>query len=391
MSARVPDVNGWFEVKRNPISRVGVFPYSGKQLGFTKEPEASKIYKVLRPAEELGAPETLESFKLLPWVDEHAMLGPEAAKVMPSVALPAEQKGVHGVLGQDVEFDGNTLFNNVKVFSDSLARLIDSGKAELSAGYRCKYDFTPGVHPQFGPYDVVQRNIRGNHLASVSQGRMGPQVAVMDSFTFTFDAKEATMADPEKKDGAPEGGGSGSMTLEEVAKVLGEVLPQIAKLNEAVAKLGQPAPTPTPDPVVDAAAGGEATPPAPGAGVDSAVKVAMDGMAKTIGDIQASVAALTKGALTHTAVAADIAARDSLAKRLSDHIGTFEYAAMDSASVAAYGAEKLGLKPAKGSELVAVEAYLHNRPVPGATVRAGSGMDAANGTMPAFLSKHIEG
>ena len=31
-SMRKHDVNGWFEIKDNPISREGVFPYSGSQL-----------------------------------------------------------------------------------------------------------------------------------------------------------------------------------------------------------------------------------------------------------------------------------------------------------------------------------------------------------------------
>ncbi len=32
MSARKPDGNGWVEIKGNPISKVGVFEYSGGQI-----------------------------------------------------------------------------------------------------------------------------------------------------------------------------------------------------------------------------------------------------------------------------------------------------------------------------------------------------------------------
>ena len=35
MSARQTDLNGFIEVKGNPISKVGVFPYLGAQLGKT--------------------------------------------------------------------------------------------------------------------------------------------------------------------------------------------------------------------------------------------------------------------------------------------------------------------------------------------------------------------
>lgn len=398
MTARVPDVNGWIEVKRNPISRVGVFDYSGRQLGMAEEPEASRIYKVLRPAEELGNPETIDSFRLLPWVDEHAMLGPEAQKIMPSVALPAEQKGIGGVIGQDVEFDGQTLFGNIKVFSDSHNRVIQSGKVDLSAGYRCKYDMTPGLHPEFGAYDAVQRNIRGNHLASVKEGRMGPSVAVMDSFTFTFDSKDATMADG--KDAAPDAGGAKEMTLPEVVAMLKQIGPQIAELQAAMA--GKTPAATEPDPVIDTATPAVETPAVPAAtdaaaaaavpaAVDSAVKIAMDSMTKTLAGIQASVAAIAKTS-SPGHIAAAIADRDSLARRLTPHIGTFDHVAMDSASLAAYGAEKLGLKAPKGQEIVAVEAYLYGRPAPGTPVRAGTGMDSANvGALPTFLSNHFQG
>jgi len=49
-SAREVDTNGWFEVKNNPLSKVGVFPYRGIQLPNAPDPNA--IYQVYRPAEE---------------------------------------------------------------------------------------------------------------------------------------------------------------------------------------------------------------------------------------------------------------------------------------------------------------------------------------------------
>lgn len=392
MTQRVPDVNGWFEVKRNPLSKVGVFDYSGRQLGFKTEPEASRIFKVYRPAEELGSTATVESFKLLPWVDEHAMLGPEAQKVMPAIALPAEKKGIQGVVGQDVGFDGDTLYGNIKVFSDGFADLIDKGKVELSAGYRCKYDMTPGVF-NGQAYDAVQRNIRGNHLALVDQGRMGPSVAVMDAFTFTFDAKDATMAE---ETNPPAGGGEApkDMTVAEIAALLKTLAPQVAALQTAMAAMTKPAAT---EPVVDS----PATPAAavtPGATPTAdALPAAMDSLTKSVADIAKSVAGLqatqtaiqTAQAAAPGAAVAELAARDALAKRLSAHVGTFDHAAMDSAAVVKYGVEKLGLKPTAGHELTALEAYMAGAGATGNTVRMGTGMDAAPGARPAFLTKHL--
>lgn len=182
------DTNGWFEVKDNPLSLVGVFPYLGRSIDPEADPD--KLFSVYRPAEELAAAECVESFKLLPWVDDHTMLGSEEEGL-----TPAERKGVQGVIGQDVYFDGadgdGVLKGNIKVFSEAMASLIANGKKELSCGYRCRYEYAPGSF-KGQAYDYVQRDIRGNHLALVDNGRMGPDVAVLDHFTFTIDSKEFT-------------------------------------------------------------------------------------------------------------------------------------------------------------------------------------------------------
>ena len=44
---------------------------------------------------------------------------------------------------------------------------------ELSLGYRCDCEETPGVAPDGQPYDAIQRNIRINHLAVVPLARAG--------------------------------------------------------------------------------------------------------------------------------------------------------------------------------------------------------------------------
>lgn len=393
MSARVADGNGWIEIKRNPISRAGVFDYSGAQLGYKTEPQRSQMFKVLRPPEELNNPATIESFRLLPWINDHTMLGPNAQKAMPAFAVAAEKKGVQGVIGQETGYDTNEdiLYGNIKLFSDSLGQQINGGKVELSAGYGCKYEFTPGVHPVYGAYDVVQRNIRGNHLASVDEGRMGPQVAVMDAFTFTFDSKEAVMADPKETPAADAdaGAGTSSMTLEQCTKLISDLAPQVAKLTEAFASLSAPAAAPA-EVVVDKAAQANAMPAAtgdeataqPGANPQpaalDAMKAGMDAMTLSISKLVQSVADLKAGA--PAAAVAELASRDDLAKRLSNHVGTFDYSAMDSAAVVKYGVDKLKLKPAAGHERTAVEAYLAGAGegiARAATVRMSTGMDSA--------------
>jgi hypothetical protein len=192
LDKREYDSNNWFEVLDNPLSSAGVFPYS--EASVIKGGDPNKKVNVLRPPEELSDPETVKSFRLMPWTDDHpdTLLG-DASQAL----VPAEQKGVHGVIGEQTYYRDGTLYGNIKVFSEQLARKISAGKRELSCGYRC--DFVPqeGVY-EGTPYQYVQKNMRGNHVASVDAGRMGSGVRVLDAaekFTFALDMKEpAAMA-----------------------------------------------------------------------------------------------------------------------------------------------------------------------------------------------------
>lgn len=163
------DHNGYWYIEQNPISRTGVFPYLGKQISDELEPD--KVYQVYRPAEELFSPDAMASFKLMPLVDEHTMLGKDYT--------PAEQKGIEGVLGEKIERSGDMLTADIKIYSENLKDEIRNGKKELSMGYFCDYDLTPGTY-KGQHYDAVQRNLRGNHIALVDKGRMGRDVRVMD-------------------------------------------------------------------------------------------------------------------------------------------------------------------------------------------------------------------
>lgn len=181
--------NGFWRIENNPISQVGVFPYLGKNISDELEP--NKIYFVYRPAEELFAPETLESFNStpLPLVDEHEMLG--------DGATPAENKGIHGVIS-NVRQDGKLLVGDISIYSETMKDEINRGKKDLSMGYYCEYDLEEGEYDG-QHYDAVQRNLRGNHVALVDQGRCGHSVRVYDHFALDADFKEEDH--PRKKDG----------------------------------------------------------------------------------------------------------------------------------------------------------------------------------------------
>ena len=319
-SNRIVDNNGFIEIKANPISKVGIFDYSGMQVGDKENPD--KIYKVYRPAEELGSEETINSFKLIPFVDEHTMLGDNGK--------PAEEKGVHGTTGEDVYLQDGVLYSNLRIFSNALKNLIEAGKQELSCGYSCDYDFTSGDF-NGEHYDVIQRNLRGNHLALVQEGRMGKDVKVLDH-KITFDAKELFMEENEEQEEVAK-----TPTLEELAgniKVLMDFMNKLKPLEEA-----EHGKSLDEDKSEEKAEDEEVVEKKD----DEKKEEKKDGM---------------DAALIRKQVIKEISDRDNLAKRLSPVIGTFDSSSMGLDEVAQYGVKKLGLQAPKGQEIATLNGYL---------------------------------
>lgn len=369
MSQRKVDSNGYWEIEDNPISKAGVFPYLGAQL--PGAPDPTKVYMVLRPPEELGAPETVDSFKLQPWIIHHEMLGPENQGL-----TPPEEKGVHGVIGEKVRFDAetDTLYGNIKGFSEELKAAVANGLKELSSAYFHDLEWKSGSY-KGQRYDAIQRNIRGNHLASVPSGRMGPEVAVMDSLRgyglniFTI-RKEPIMPDNQE------------LTLEKLAEGVTALAERLDRLEGAKASAtdnDEDGDKPAQD---NQGAGqdndGQEGKSGEAAGKDNAGAAQDNGDGedkdKTAAaqDNQGAAAADNAAAKDNAqgeekaqsmdamekALVQRLAGRDQLAQRLVPHVGTFDHALMTAADVAAYGCNKLGLKPPKGQEATALDAYL---------------------------------
>ncbi|NTJ46902.1 DUF2213 domain-containing protein [Agrobacterium rhizogenes] len=379
MDERAIDTNGWAEIKKNPISKAGVFEYRGSQIPGSPNPD--KMYRVLRPEEELNTPEAVDSFKLLPWIDNHVMLGDGDG------LMPAEKKGVQGVIGQDVHFQDDTLYGNLKVFSGALADLIEAGKRELSCGYRCTYDWTPGVW-NGQPYDAVQRNIRGNHIALVKNGRMGPDVAVLDHsdtdrFVFTCDStfEVNNMADEIMKPDAEAGAGNEGASLQDLRDQFAAFLPkldEVLKIAAAVkAALGEEeAAAPDAEGSENEAEDAEGTAAAAEAGAEREENASENAEAK---DDKDKTPAMDEAALAR-AVSIRFAARDKIASRLAKHVGTFDSSAMDAQEVAEYGVRKIGIKGVqKGHEMTALDVYLTSVKAPSERPSTtGTAMDSGN-------------
>lgn len=360
-TARETDHNGYITIRDNPITRAGVFQYKGSQL---PGGDANKIYNVYRPLEELQKDETLKSMQGLPIIDEHEMLGDRYAR-------SPEQRGTHGSTLEAVRLVGNDVLANLRIWSRTLKSLIDAGKKGLSLGYNCMFEKSSGVYEGIA-YDYIQRNIRGNHLALVNQGRSGTAVLdqhdALDHFDLAIDTKEFdNMADADNKDDkdkktetAKDGDGEKKeMTLSEVSAVLSEIMPIIAKMNETLtASKADPE-----DGVMDAdtkeKSGDQAKDKDDMKACDKDEKddkkEAMDA-ADVERLVEQRIRAHNKGGMK--AIMNQVSARDALVKEVTPLTGTFDASAMDADDVAVYAAEKLGIKVTKGQELAALNGYL---------------------------------
>lgn len=403
------DSNGWFEVKNNPLSKEGVFFYRGNQIVLPDGSRASNtddLIPVYRPAEELSDPEAVNSFKLVPWVDDHTMLGNEEIGL-----TPAERKGVNGVIGEDVYFRDGTLYGNIKVFSESFARKIENGKKELSLGYRCSYERSPGEW-NGQKYEYIQRNLRGNHLALVDKGRMGAEVRVMDSldagisydnFTFTCDSlmEKNEMNLEELLKQAVEKFGDSATALAEIKKLLEQQEDNGGESNAPPAnddaEQGNEGGNPDLKPADNNATDdedkldkilsicenlAERVAALEGKGTDNAENQKENATSTDNNDeAQKEQGQAMDMAEVTRQVSERLSARDAMYRKVSPFVGAFDVSAMDSEdAVAAYACKKLNLKTGKGFEKATISGYLANREPVSKQRTVAAGMDSKDYT-----------
>ncbi|MDE9437375.1 DUF2213 domain-containing protein [Xenorhabdus bovienii] len=410
MSKRTYDLNGWLEVKDNPISKVGVFDYMGSEIG---APNPDQLYRVYRPAEELESQATIESFKLKPFIDEHEMLGKDGT--------PAEKKGIEGVIGENVYFDYPYLRGNIKILSNAALNQIDNGKIELSPGYRCRYEFTPGTF-EGEQYDAIQRDIRGNHLALVEEGRTGIDVAVQDHSVITIDTRELVNMNPEEKDQPTKDNG---FTPEQVEQLQAMIAAAIAGSPPATDEDPENKDTSDEDPeqkqtdseeekkAEDAVEEAETAAEAAETGEPEAVEnaeIAIEAAEQAIEEVKEHLDQATTDSLNRRVkrlrrgiqamddismlkrkvnrlakakptmdtgeMIKQLAGRDTLAQKLVPFVGVFDHGTMTKQGVAEYGVKQLGIPCQKGQETIALDAWMHGR-VPDSQ-KSTTAMDAAS-------------
>lgn len=176
-SMRRVDADGHLHVEMTNISKANVCPYYGREipdweaLGL----DANKVYHLYRDPAELKA--AAHTFAGKPLLLHHK----------PTTAADHADELVVGTVGTDVVFDGTYLRAPLALWTAEAIEAVESEEQkELSPGYRYRADMTAGHTPQGVAFDGVMRDIKGNHVALVAEGRTGPDVFVADHLPTGF-------------------------------------------------------------------------------------------------------------------------------------------------------------------------------------------------------------
>ena len=153
---------GGIRVPSRP-TRVGVFAYR------TPDGATRREY---RPPEEVFSPASLATLAAAPVTDLHPA-NPVDPTNWKTLAV--------GHVGEDVHQDGDHVAASLLIQDQGAIGKVQAGeRCELSAGYTCDLESSPGVTPQGEEFDAIQRTIRYNHVAMgpTGWGRQGPSVAM---------------------------------------------------------------------------------------------------------------------------------------------------------------------------------------------------------------------
>jgi hypothetical protein len=133
------------------LTKTGVFQYDDR--------------REYRSDEEVFCSDSLESIKGAPVTDLHP-----AEKGNDSFLTPANAKQHIVGITESIERDGPYLKGSLIIFHEDAIQAIESGeRKEISLGYKCRLDPTPG-YINGEAYDAIQRDIIINHVAIGPKG-----------------------------------------------------------------------------------------------------------------------------------------------------------------------------------------------------------------------------
>lgn len=152
------------------VAKTGIQQYLRKELGLDGDPNA--IVNVYRPEDQVFDEESLSTYSLadVTYLHPNKLVNAESYKSV-----------VAGVVATPGRRDGDFVVADLLIKDAETIKKIESGVAEVSAGYTATYDQEEGVAPCGTPYQYVQRGIKINHVAIVPLARAGRQARIFDN------------------------------------------------------------------------------------------------------------------------------------------------------------------------------------------------------------------
>lgn len=171
------------------LTRVGVLPYTLADGSVRRE---------LRHPDEVFNADSLATLQSAPVTDlahHRALIGPHNWK-------EANLGHTENIRTDARYVEGELVINDAATAAD-----VENAKlSDISCGYECKLDFTPGVF-EGERYDAIQRLIRYNHVAVLPKGRgragtdVGVRLDSSDAFSVADNESETTMVKTIRLDG----------------------------------------------------------------------------------------------------------------------------------------------------------------------------------------------
>jgi len=163
ISKREPE--GYLICVNVPIARSGTQQYLQDEIGQRGESTVT----VYRPEEEVFSKATMASFEGMPVTNDH----PDAEEGVTVDNVQYLSKGHCQNVRRGTGKDKDLLIADLVITDQDTIQAILDGKREISCGYNYE------LHEEDGK--MVQRQIRGNHIAIVDKGRAGKRVCIKDS------------------------------------------------------------------------------------------------------------------------------------------------------------------------------------------------------------------
>ena len=163
ISKREPE--GYLFCLNVPIARSGTQQYLQDEIGQSGE----KAVTVYRPEDEVFSQATIASFEGMPVTNDH----PDAEEGVTAENAQYLAKGHCQNVRRGTGPEKDLLIADLVIIDPQTIQDVLDGKREISCGYNYE------LHEENGK--MVQRQIRGNHIAIVDKGRAGKRVCIKDS------------------------------------------------------------------------------------------------------------------------------------------------------------------------------------------------------------------